>query len=911
MNARANESDLAPGTRLGSYEIKKKLGAGGMGSVYLANDVELRRPVALKVLRLEKLGQDDDARRRLLREAQAASQLNHPDIVTVYQIGSEAGVDFIAMEYVTGRSLQAYIPSAGLAVRAALEIAIQVADALAAAHEAGVVHRDLTPGNIMITDRGRAKVVDFGLAARTAAAGDAKEGQTAETQTLTEHKLVGTSAYMAPEQILGGKVDGRTDIWALGCVLYRMLTGRNAFAEETGAHTMAAVLTKDAPSLAETAPSVPAGVDRAVARCLRKKVEERWQSVADLRFVLEGLLDSPDPAPRKTGRRLGWAGALLAGGLLGGAGMWLATRPPRPAGGHTVFRMATVDSSLTTAPSLSRDGALLAYASDRSGEANLDIWLQQVDGRQPIRLTNDPADDTDPSMSPDGTKIAFRSERGGGGVYEVPALGGQASLIAAGGRNPKFSPDGRWIAYWTGRDAGYLPGSAKVWVVEAGGGAPRDIGRELASAAHAVWSPDGSELLVLARGPGDLKQTAVEWWVVPLGSGTPLSTGALAAMREQGLLTRQMIDPRPLAWAGGRVMFALRAGDAVSLWQAPFSGRGRSFGPVERVTTGPGHQTGASLAESTTGPRLAFSEILQTNAIWTLPVEVESGAPRGAFARLTNGGGADSSPSLSGDSGKLTWIRRAANSWTIELRDLAGGKESVLLRSDRFVANAVISGDGASVFYSTVTGEIFRVPASGGAADSLCAECGTVMGASFDGRRVLYEPRRDEDLTALDCGTKTSLKLALRRPGLSVLSGGRYSPDARWVAFHEIDNQTSTTRVWIAPADGGGPAPRESWTAVTDGASVERDPAWSPEGRVLYYLSDRDGFRCIWARRLDEHKRPAGEPFAVQHFHAARWSLGEVRGHQIGLWAAPGRLVFALREETGNIWIQEAVAAVR
>lgn len=905
--------DLAPGARLGPYEIKRKLGAGGMGSVYLADDIELRRPVALKILHPEKSGKDVDARKRLVSEAQAASQLNHPNIVTVYQIGSTAGVDFIAMEYVAGRSLHAHIPRAGLEVREALEIAIPVADALAAAHEAGIVHRDLTPGNIMVTDRGRVKVVDFGLAQRTtAAASGGKEGETAETESMAEPgKVAGTSAYMAPEQIVGGKVDGRTDVWALGCVLYRMLTGRDAFHEETGIHTMAAVLTKQPARLTQFARPIPAAVERVIDRCLSKKVEDRWQNVADMRFVLAGLLLPLEPPPRQPGRRPGWAAALLLGGVLGGAGVWLATRSSRPAVAHTVIRMATHDTGLNLAPSLSRDGALLAYASDRSGEGNLDIWLQQVDGRQPIRLTNDPADDSAPSISPDGTKIAFRSERAGGGIYEAPALGGEAALIAAGGHNPKFSPDGRWIAYWTGRDSSYLPGSAKVWLVEAGGGAPREIGGGLASAAHPVWSHDGSELLALARGRGDGNQTAVDWWVLPVREGTSRPTGTLAAFRGQGLLASQMPEPPPLEWAGGRVAFALRAGDAVNLWSAPLSSRGTNFGPAERLTTGPGRQTGASLAESETGPRLAYAEILQTNGIWALPVDVETAQSRGKFAPLTNGRGVDSSPSLSGDAGKFTWIRRAANSWTIELHDTASEKEYALLRSERFVANALISGDGRRVFYSNGSGDIFGVSVSGGAAESLCGHCGTVMGASQDGRRVLYEPLQDEDLTVWDSQTRTNIKLALRRPGQSVLSGGRFSRDGRWAAFHEIDNQSSTARVWIAPVDGPTPAPRESWIAVTDGGSVEREPAWSPEGRVLYFLSERDGFRCIWARRLDERRHPVGDSFAVQHFHTARWSLGEVLDHQIGLWAAPGRLIFALREQTGNIWLQETAARGR
>src|SRR5262249_824949 len=170
-------------------------------------------------------------------------------------------------------------------------------------------------------------------------------------------------------------------------------------------------------------------------------------------------------------------------------------------------------------------------------------------------------------------------------------------------------------------------------------------------------------------------------------------------------------------------------------------------------------------------------------------------------------------------------------------------RESTLLRSDRFVANAVISGDGHRVTYSTGSGDIFGIAVSGGAAESLCSHCGTVMGASRDGSGVLYEPLQNEDLMLWNGETRTGLKLASRLPGESVLSGGRYSPDGRWVAFHEIDNKTSTARVWIAQVNLATPTTRENWTSITEGGSVERDPAWSPDGHVLYFLSERDGVR--------------------------------------------------------------------
>jgi hypothetical protein len=240
------------------------------------------------------------------------------------------------------------------------------------------------------------------------------------------------------------------------------------------------------------------------------------------------------------------------------------------------------------------------------------------------------------------------------------------------------------------------------------------------------------------------------------------------------------------------------------------------------------------------------------------------------------------------------------------LRDFAASKEYALLSSDRFISSAVLAGGGGRVLFSYGDGSISALAPSGGGAEELCARCGTVTGASEDGRRVLFEPLQGEDLTLWDAETGATRKLALRQSPTAVLSGGRFSGDGQWIAFHAIDNRSATARVWIVRADAGAPAPQSAWIAITDGSSVERDPAWSPAGNLLYYLSDRDGFRCIWARRLDNTKRPIGEPFTLRHFHEARWSLSGVQsGFQIGLSADRTRILFAMGELTGNIWLRE------
>lgn len=916
----AGAKPLDPGSRLGSYQIESRLGAGGMGWVYKALDLRLNRPAAVKVLPREQ-APTEAARRRFVREAEAASALNHPNIVTVYEVGRDGEIDFMAMELIQGKTLHEAIRSKPLGLRAIVTYSIQIADALAAAHEAGIVHRDLKPGNIMVNDRGLVKVLDFGLAKRTET-----DATSADSIALTmAGQVVGTASYMSPEQVEGREVDARSDIFSFGCVLYEMLTGRTAFAEASSIGTMAAVLAKEPTPIRDRVPEVPRGIERIVVKCLQKKASDRWQNIADVKALLEEVrhdIESPEP-PTQTSSGLRAVMArrarapLLAFGAFAGAALaslaWWALAPARTGDAQPVqeLRMATADPGLSAYPSLSRDGSLLAFASDRSGEGNLDIWLQQIGAREPIRLTAGGADESDPAISPDGTKIAFRSEGNGGGIYVIPALGGEPLLIAPGGRNPRFSPDGRLIAYWTGRESGYLPGSSRVLVVEAGGGPAREVSTGFAAALYPVWSPSGNEMLVLGRGSDGPLNDSLDWWVVPAQGNGKRKTGALPAFRETGLRpVSGQIQFVPLEWdeRGNRVIFAAGTGDAGNLWQVEIAGGQVDARRLSRLTQGPGRQAHASTTHAAGQSRLAFSDVLLNYDIWTLPVDSDRGVPRGPMSRITDMASVEWASSLTSNGAGMAFISRKVGDWWVRLRDLSSGKDRTLVMSDRGLTNARVSGDGSRVVYSDASGNLLGVPVKTGAVERLCERCGTVMGLSADGRRVLYEPLESEDLTMYDAALGKPVKLALRPDKDTILSGGQFSPDGNWVAFHSIGNQSARTRIWIVPAGSEGALPQADWIPVTDGEWVERDPAWAPSGALLYYLSERDGFRCIWARRLDARtKRPVGDAFAVEHFHSARRSLARVgnQGYLTGLSAAPGQLVLSVGELTGNIWLLE------
>ncbi|MFN0170754.1 MAG: protein kinase domain-containing protein [Bryobacteraceae bacterium] len=411
------------GRKLAHYEIVEKLGEGGMGAVYKARDHHLDRFVAVKVLPPGKVS-DPERKRRFVQEAKAASALNHPNIVHIYDIASDSGTDYIAMEYVAGRTLDAVIPRQGMRLNEALRVAIQVADGLAKAHAAGITHRDLKPSNIMVDADGRVKILDFGLAKLTDRTETSEHDVTVtQGQNTAEGTIVGTVSYMSPEQAEGKPVDAGSDIFSFGAVLFEMMTGQRAFHGDTPMSTLAAVINKEPKPLSELSPVTPRDLDRIVTRCLRKDRTRRAQNMDDVRLALEELKEESESG-RLAAESLPKAGsvkrgpawripalvALLVAAAAGGAWWWKnRSRLETPS---LTMRALTADAGRTVAPAISPDGKLVAYASDRATGKNLDIWVHSLaKGAQPVRLTRHDADDTDPAFSPDGGILAFRSHR--------------------------------------------------------------------------------------------------------------------------------------------------------------------------------------------------------------------------------------------------------------------------------------------------------------------------------------------------------------------------------------------------------------------------------------------------------------------------------------------------------------------
>jgi Tol biopolymer transport system component len=695
-------------------------------------------------------------------------------------------------------------------------------------------------------------------------------------------------------------------------MLYEMLTGRRPFEKDSAVGTLAAILHQD-PATPDS-PAVPPALWRILFRCLEKKPEDRWQDIGDVRQLLMDVAkDEPAAPPASSHRvhRFGWpvvAGACAAGALLAYVALRLlpgsgSSRAP----GAAVLRKVTADSGLTGYPAISRDGKLIAFASDRAKEDNLDIWVQQTGGRDPIRLTTDPADESDPAFSPDGTMIAFRSEKDGGGIYLVPSLGGSPVLLAPRGRNPRFSPDGRWVAYSVGGQAVSNPGSAGVFIVNSGGGIPRAIHPEMATATNPVWSPRSDRLLVLGRTDGKAPARAeIDWWILPIEGGSAKRTGAYVRMDAQKLIQTQFpqVFPIPLDWreeGGDWILFNAFLGEAANLWEIPLEGTGEA----RRLTLGPGLHRQASWSGDARSLIFAAEEL--NFDVWLQPLD-RAGAAGGPMKRLMDASSDRLTPSISWDAGKIAYVSRRSDNWFLRIRDMVSGTERSVLSSPTWLYTARLSGDGTRILYTSAGYDLLSIPAAGGTIEKLCERCGTVMGASTDGREILYEPAENEDVLMYDSDRRTTVKLALRASPDLILSSARFSRDGKWFAFHALRNATNSAQIWIAPNGPRLPVPAADWIPITDGTKLERDPAWSADGRFLYFVSERDGFRCIWARALNPStKQPSGEAFAVRHFHSARFSLRHVgsQGFFTGLSAGEGALVFSMGELKGNVWLEE------
>jgi Tol biopolymer transport system component len=764
-----------------------------MGEVYRARDARLGRDVALKVLPADRLS--DPARRaRFEQEARAVAALNHPHIVTIHEIEKAGDTDFIVMELVPGKTLDALIPRQGMRLGEALRIAIPLADALAAAHAAGIVHRDVKPANVMVTSDGVAKVLDFGLAKLTQAGGGGEDVTTLDAQARLSRlgSVAGTPAYMSPEQAAGGTVDARSDVFSFGAVLYEMVTGRRPFGGGSSAEMLATLLKEQPKAPSELVPDVPRELERIILRCLRKEPERRFQHMLDLKVELEEVKeesDSPAAAPagaaaakRRSRRRwiaLGAAGILILG-TVATVVLWRLRRPELPP--PTLVKLTS--ERRVGSGSFSPDGTQIAFASAGEKGDNWDIWLKIVGQAEARRLTTDPAADSAPAWSPDGSQIAFLRHPAVAGhrildfytpgtIHLVSPLGGPARRLSdfPARLQPSWSPDGRWLAASKARAGSEPPGGIHLVSVATGETRAVTFPKPPAFDVSPAFAPDG-QALAYASCEGVEEVPVCDVHVLSLDSELRPKEAARS-------LTRQRLWNWGVTWThdglsivyGAGYIWRVRADggappERMELVQGSFpsiaSGRDRlafvrsDWEPDIYRLEPDGSST--LLVESTfsdfhpqyspDGQRIAFSSNRtgDTMEIWL--AEADGSSP----TRLTRGPGRwQGSPRWSPDGRSIAFDSQAesghADIWSIGV-DGSGLRQVTRDPSDDIQPSW--SRDGLFVYFTsnrTSRNEVWRIAARGDAEEQITSEGGGGGFESFDGR-TLYYRRGDGALVA-------------------------------------------------------------------------------------------------------------------------------------------------------------------
>ncbi len=619
-------------------------------------------------------------------------------------------------------------------------------------------------------------------------------------------------------------------------------------------------------------------------------------------------------APTLVRSRVLWlavaAVSLLA--AVGGTLAMLSTRTTR--GVQTLLTRLTSDPGLTTEPALSRDGKLVAYASDRREDGNLDLWVQQVGTRQPIRLTSLAGDEREPDFSPDGSKIVFRADTEGGGIYVIPSLGGEPQFLAPHGQSPRFSPDGNWIAYWVGMMSGSALegiGLGSVSLVPVSGGPAHLLVTDLSEIGRPVWSPDGKNLLVEGiRRPSDQFEGNADWWLVPVGGGPAVQTGASTALRRRGLAFSFLTGgfPRVRAWQGDYLVFSAKVRDSLNLWQIRInSTTGSLIGEPEALTSGSSFAVYPSIADD---GRIAFASLTQSVNIWSLPIDANHGKPAGELRRVTQGISYDGRPVFSPDAKLLVFVSDRLGTNDIWIRNLETTNETPLVATSAAETFPTISHSGTRVAYSTFQSS-YVLTTGGQSRQKVCDECGWPWAWSQDDRQLLMaDPGQDSKEGSLRRIYALDLNSNRRTVFLSSdkysLFQTRYSPDGLWLAFVAIVPRTNQAVLFVAPIREGRPAGPESWILISDAKGWADKPRWSPDGNYIYFLSERDGFRCLWAQRIrPTTKQPVGQPNSIVHLHNSRRSMMHAGLAQVEFSVAKDKLAFNMTELTGNIWLAE------
>ena len=850
--------------RLNHYTIIESLGQGGMGEVYVAEDSKLNRRVALKVL-TGLTASDPERRARFEREAKAVAALNHPNIVTIHSVEEADGVPFLTMELVEGRLLSSLLTPGGMPLDALLRTGIGIGDAIAAAHQKGITHRDLKPANVMITNDGRVKVLDFGLAKLREAELDADGVTQMPASDLTgEGRIIGTIAYMSPEQAEGKIVDQRSDIFSLGVMLHEMATGERPFKGDTNVSVMSAIL-KDTPSsITDVNPKLPTGLARVIRRALAKDPSRRYQSATDLRNDLEELQDESDtartvsaaamrptmPEKRKSRRGL-YAAAIMVLLAAVGAIAYFAANNGSRAGGETFelekfARLTTTGSALIAA--ISPDGRYVVHIK---GEGQPSLWVRQTAAMSDVQIV--PPSDVrydGLTFAPDGNFVYYVTYAGTGGVaslYRIPVLGGAPQRVLEDiDSRISFAPDGERITFVRG-----APGQGLNYVMIGNitGGEPKVLAQlekpDQIQLNAPSWSPDGRTILVAVQSLRDGPHNAA--FAVDATTGDARNIGGRWAFVHD------------LEWMPDGGSFIVSAtefgGQAPQLWQVMYPD-----GERHHVTNDLNTYIGVSIARD--GRSLATVQVENSSNIWISPLA----DPASARPITTGQGRADGVGGIAwAPDGRVVFTSNATGHPEIWIMDGDGQNQRQVTNNPQPSLVPAVTPDGRNVVYQRVRAEgmfLYRVGLDGSGETQL-----TRGGAEFapnvsrDGRWVYYnspisgQPRPFK--VSIDGGEPTSLGEFYFRPQDE-------SPDGTTLIGLSWDNEGRRSRLATMPTAGGKPTLLA--LDITSGA------IWSPDGKSITYLDATQRPLNLWSRSLQGGTPQQLTRLPPGNVFAAAWS---------------------------------------
>ncbi|MGA7791761.1 MAG: protein kinase [Candidatus Acidiferrales bacterium] len=833
---------ILPGRRLGPYEILAAIGAGGMGEVYKARDTRLDRIVAIKVLPTH-LADRPELRGRFEREAKTIASLNHPHICTLYDTGHQDGIDFLVMEYIEGETLAQRLVKGALPIQQVLQNAIEIADALDKAHRKGVTHRDLKPGNIMLTKSGT-KLLDFGLAKlklEVAPAIPDSQLPTMKSAVTAEGTILGTLQYMAPEQVEAKEVDTRTDIFAFGAVVYEMATGKKAFEGKTSASVMAAILKDEPPAMSSLTPMTPPALDRVVKKCLLKEPDQRWQTATDLCGELKWIAEGgsqvlPTQKVPREGIKGSWRvlilsfGIFLLGAAISGIAIWnLKPLPPRPVSRLTITlpagqRLAGLNAGSVVA--LSPDGTHLAYVASQSGTQQL--YLRAMDSLE-VKLIPGTEGAMEPFFSSDGQWVGFFA---GGKLKKVSVSGGSAVTLGEAATPVGASWGSQGMIAFSPSAIGVLQ------QVPDAGGAPQPLTViEKGEIVHR-WPEflPGGKAVVFAAGTNALNFTGAQVAVQSVGT------------QERRNLIQGGTNPRYAS--SGHLVYA----QGGSLMAVPFDPqRLETTGAAVPVVEGVLQNTfgAAQYSVSATGSLVyvsGASQSAQLRLVWVNRNGAEQ--PLAALAHAYVG------PRFSPD-GRQVAVTISEQETQVWLYDLS--RETLTRLTFEGTANnaPLWTPDGKRIAFNSNNegaGNIFWQLADGsGGLESLTTNGSLKAAGSWspDGQLLAYHevnPTTQRDIWVLRMRDRKAEPFLRTRFDEAE---PRFSPDGRWIAY--ISDESGRYEIYVQPY----PGPGGKWQISTEGGT---EPVWNPNGRELFY---RTGDKMMAVDIATQHGFSAGTPRMV------------------------------------------------